>query len=182
MSLSDKSKEELLEVARMSISAAVRGDKVPDPEVSDEELNENRGAFVTIKTGGRLRGCIGYVLPVDKLCNVVSEVAKSAALNDPRFPPVSEDELDELEIDISVLTPAEEIKDVSEIEIGKHGLIVEKGGFKGLLLPQVAEEYNWDTVTFLEHTCYKAGLHKDAWKEPDAIIKVFSAEVFGEEK
>ena len=180
MSLTDESKEELLRIARESISAAVRGGTIPDFTVSNEELNENRGAFVTIKIGGNLRGCIGYTLPVDSLYKVVSEVAQSAALHDPRFPALTENELEEIDIDISALTPLEKIEDISEIEVGKHGLFIERAGFKGLLLPQVATEYGWDRITFLEHTCRKAGLPKDAWKKPDTIIRIFSADVFGE--
>lgn len=180
MSLSEESKRELLKIARESICSAVRGEDTPEFSVSDEELLEKRGAFVTIKKGGSLRGCIGYTMPVDCLYKIISEVAISSALSDPRFSPVTEDELEEIKIDISVLTPMEVIDNVSQIEVGKHGLYIEKGRYKGLLLPQVATEYNWDRVTFLEHTCYKAGLNKDAWKEPDIVIYVFSAEVFGE--
>ena len=181
MSLTDESKEELLRIARESISAAVRGGTIPDFTVSNEELNENRGAFVTIKIGGNLRGCIGYTLPVDSLYKVVSEVAQSAALYDPRFPALTENELEEIDIDISALTPLEKIEDISEIEVGKHGLFIERAGFKGLLLPQVATERGWDRTEFLEQTCFKAGLPRDAWKE-GATIEIFSAQVFGEEE
>ena len=108
------------------------------------------------------------------------EMAEAAALRDPRFPPVSPDELDDLEIEISVLTVPKEIHDINEIEVGKHGIIIERGFNSGLLLPQVATEYGWDRITFLEHTCRKAGLPPNAWKEKGTIIKIFSAEVFDE--
>ena len=180
MSLSDEEKEVLMDIAKESIRCAVMGEETPEFEISSDNLKENCGAFVTITKRGDLRGCIGYTLPLDSLYKIISEVAKSAALSDPRFPPMREDELNEIELDISVLSPLKEISDISEIEVGKHGLLIEKGGFKGLLLPQVAIEQNWDRIKFIEQTCYKAGLNKDAWKESDTIIKTFSAEVFGE--
>lgn len=182
MSLSDEEKEELMKIAKETIHCAVKGEKIPDFAIKNELLKENRGAFVTITKEGDLRGCIGYSFPVDSLYKVVSEVAQSAALHDPRFPPLTEEELNDIEIEISVLTPLEEVKDVSEIEVGKHGLLIEKYGYKGLLLPQVAAEYNWDREKFLEQTCYKAGLDRNAWKEPDTVIKKFSAEIFGQRK
>jgi len=182
MSLSDDEKEELMKIAKESIFRAVRGEKTPEFAVKSDILKEERGAFVTITKKGDLRGCIGYSFPVASLYKVVSEVAQSAALHDPRFPPLTEEELDDIEIEISVLSPLEEVKDISEIEVGKHGLVIERWGYKGLLLPQVATDYNWDRINFLEQTCYKAGLDKDAWKESDAVIKKFSAEVFGERK
>ena len=180
MSLTDEEKEELMDIAKESIRCAVLGEEIPDFNIRSEKLKENRGGFVTIKKEGNLRGCIGYSFPVDNLYKVISEVAVSAALHDPRFPALSEDELDDIDIDISVLSLLEEVSDVNEIEVGKHGLLIERGGFKGLLLPQVAIEYDCDRIKFLEQTCYKAGLDKDAWKEPDTVIKKFSAEVFGE--
>lgn len=182
MSLSNEEKEELMKIAKESIYCAVKGEKTPDFTVKSEQLKENRGAFVTITKEGNLRGCIGYSFPVDSLYKTVSEVAQSAALHDPRFPPLTEEELNDIEIEISVLSLLEEVKDISEIEVGKHGLLIERLGYKGLLLPQVATEYKWDRIKFLEQTCYKAGLEKNAWKESDTVIKIFSAEVFGERK
>ncbi|MDZ7262248.1 MAG: AmmeMemoRadiSam system protein A, partial [candidate division KSB1 bacterium] len=180
MGLSDDEKKQLLEIARTTIEHRVRGQEVPPVKVTSEILREKRGAFVTINKHGNLRGCIGYVLPYQPLYITIQEMAEAAALRDPRFPPVTPDELDDLEIEISVLTPVREIKDINEIEVGKHGIIIEKGGYSGLLLPQVATEYGWDRITFLEHTCNKAGLPKNAWKEKGTVIKIFSADVFGE--
>jgi len=108
-------------------------------------------------------------------------MAQAAAFNDPRFPPVREDELKSLDIEISALTPLKQIHDVGEIEVGRHGIYIVKGLRSGLLLPQVASEYKWDRTTFLEETCRKAGLRDDAWKDPDAQIFIFSAQVFSEE-
>jgi len=181
LGLTDEEKRQLLEIARITIEKRVKGEKVPPFTVTSERLREPRGAFVTIKKHGMLRGCIGYVLPVKPLYQAVREMAEAAALRDYRFPPVTPDELEELQIEISALTVPKEIKDIHEIEVGKHGIIIEKGSYSGLLLPQVATEYGWDRITFLEETCRKAGLPKDAWKDKDTRIMVFSAEVFGEE-
>jgi AmmeMemoRadiSam system protein A len=106
------------------------------------------------------------------------EMAQAAAFEDPRFPPLTQKELADLEIEISVLTPFRQVRDVTEIEVGKHGLFLERGGRSGLLLPQVATEYRWDRQTFLEHTCLKAGLPREAWQDPETRIYVFSAEIF----
>jgi len=182
MGLSESEKEYLLKLARQSIVNAVRGEQAPVPEMSTPVLAENRGAFVTIKKRGELRGCIGYIVAVKPLAETVCEMAQAAALRDPRFSPVSKDELDELELEISVLTPIQEVKDVNAIEVGKDGLIIKRGHFQGLLLPQVATEYGWDRETFLAQTCRKAGLPPDAWKQEDTEISSFRAEVFGENK
>ncbi len=181
MGLSEKEKEYLLKLARQSIVNAVLGRQAPVPEMSTPILAENRGAFVTIKKRGELRGCIGYILAVKPLTETICEMAQAAALRDPRFSPVTEDELDELELEISVLTPIQEVKDVNSIEVGKDGLIIRRGNLQGLLLPQVASEYGWDRETFLAQTCRKAGLPLDAWKLEDTEISAFRAEVFGEE-
>lgn len=181
MGLSEKEKEYMLNLARQSIVNAVLGRQAPVPEMITPVLEENRGAFVTIKKRGELRGCIGYILAVKPLAETICEMAQAAALRDPRFSPVTEDELDELELEISVLTPIQEVKDINSIEVGKDGLIIRRGNFQGLLLPQVATEYGWDRETFLAQTCQKAGLPPDAWKLEDTEISSFRAEVFGEE-
>jgi AmmeMemoRadiSam system protein B/AmmeMemoRadiSam system protein A len=180
LGLTNEDKRTLIELARKTIEARVKGQPFPKIEVSSPRLLEARGAFVTINKHGMLRGCIGYVLPIKPLWETVMEMAEAAALRDPRFPPVSPDELPDLEIEISVLTVPKEIQDIREIEVGKHGIIIERGFNSGLLLPQVATEYGWDRITFLEHTCRKAGLPPNAWKEKGTVIKIFSAEVFGE--
>jgi len=179
--LNKEEKQKILEVARLSIIEAVTGERQFLPNVTEDRLKENCGAFVTIKENGQLRGCIGYIQAVKPLYETVKDVAKSAAVNDYRFNPVTKDELDKLDLEISILTPLKKIKDISEIEVGKHGLYMKKGFNSGLLLPQVATEYNWDKETFLKETCRKAGLSQDAWKDKSTEIYTFSAEVFGEE-
>jgi AmmeMemoRadiSam system protein A len=180
--LNKEEKQKILEIARLSIIEAVTGKKQFLPNVAEDRLKENCGAFVTIKENGQLRGCIGYIQAVKPLYETVKDVAKSAAVNDYRFNPVGQDELDKLELEISVLTPLKKIRDISEIEVGKHGLYMKNGFNSGLLLPQVATENNWDKETFLKETCRKAGLSQDAWKDKSTEIYTFSAEVFGEEK
>lgn len=179
--LNKEEREKLMAIARSSIMGAVTGKKQPRPEITESRLKENCGAFVTIKKHGQLRGCIGYIQAVKPLYETVEDVAASAAVNDFRFSPVSKEELDELELEISVLTPFRRISDVKEIEVGKHGLYMKRGFNSGLLLPQVATEYGWDRDTFLDHTCMKAGLPTNAWKDKSTEIYIFSAEVFGEE-
>jgi len=181
LGLSKKDQEQLLEIAKKTIVCCVKGEPIPKFEVSSPKLLEKRGAFVTITKYGRLRGCIGSILPMKSLYQTVQEVAESAALHDPRFPPVRPDELEYLKVEISVLTVPQKIQSIDEIEVGKHGLIIRKGYSQGLLLPQVATDYGWDREEFLRATCRKAGLPTDAWKQPDTEIFVFSAEVFGEE-
>ncbi len=178
--LNKEEKKKLIEIARLSITEAVTGKKQFYPLVTEERLKENCGAFVTIKKHGELRGCIGYIIAVKPLHETVKDVARSAAINDFRFSPVTEKELDELELEISALTPLKRIKGIDEIEVGKHGLYMKSGFNSGLLLPQVATEYNWDKETFLQHTCMKAGLPTDAWKDKSTEIYVYSAEVFSE--
>jgi AmmeMemoRadiSam system protein A len=129
-----------------------------------------------------LRGCIGYIQPVRPLYLTVQEMAEAAALQDPRFTPVTEGELETLGIEISALTPLRKIKSVDEIQVGLHGIYMKKDYFSGLLLPQVATEYGWDRTTFLEHTCMKAGLPTNAWKDKDAEIYIFAADIFSEQE
>jgi AmmeMemoRadiSam system protein B/AmmeMemoRadiSam system protein A len=168
----------LLEFARGVISAHCRGEELPEPEVSSEVLNEPRGAFVTLRKQGKLRGCIGHIRAREPLVKAVAEMAKAAAFQDPRFPPVSAEELDSLALEISVLTPLRQISDVEEIQVGVHGIYLKRGGNSGLLLPQVATESGWDRSTFLRHTCKKAGLKENAWKDKKTEIYIFSADIF----
>jgi AmmeMemoRadiSam system protein A len=139
------------------------------------------GAFVTLHLRGILRGCIGHVEPSGPLIEVIARCAAGAATSDPRFPPVTASEVHELEIEISILGPLEAVTSLEEIEIGRHGLVVEKGWGRGLLLPQVASERKWTPATFVAETCHKAGLPRDAWKK-GATVWRFEAEVFGESK
>jgi AmmeMemoRadiSam system protein B/AmmeMemoRadiSam system protein A len=176
--LTEEDKRLLHRIARRAIEDVARGKPLPESTVESGALMEKRGAFVTLKKRGRLRGCIGYMKGIKPLCQTIKEMAMAAAFHDPRFKPVTEAELPDLEIEISVLTPMKRIKDVEEIEVGKHGIFIEKGYKSGLLLPQVAVEYEWDRETFLEHCCLKAGLARDAWKDGKTRICTFSAEVF----
>ena len=176
--LTETEKRILHQIARRAIEDVARGKPVPEFTVDSQALKEMKGVFVTLKKRGQLRGCIGYTKGVKSLYKIVGEMAAAAAFHDPRFNPVTEAELSDLEIEISVLTPMKRIKDVEEIEVGKHGILIERGFHSGLLLPQVATEYGWGRKTFLEHTCLKAGLSKDAWKDEDTRICTFSAEVF----
>ena len=180
MGLNQKEKEELLRIARTTIEKKVKGEAIPKFHTDSQILKETRGAFVTINKNGNLRGCIGTFVADKPLYEVVEEMAISAATRDPRFPAVNESELDKLELEISVLTPLRKIDNVEEIEVGKHGIYIIKGYNRGVLLPQVATEYGWDRITFLEHTCNKAMLPKNAWKEDDTQIYIFSAQIFHE--
>lgn len=152
--------------------------EVPEFKIDSPVLKESRGAFVTITKKGQLRGCVGYIEGRGPLHKTVEEMAEAAAFKDPRFAPVSEKEIPDLEFEISVLTPLRRLADISEIEVGKHGLYIKKGWYSGLLLPQVATEYGWNPQTFLEHTCQKAGLPENAWKDKSAEIYIFSADIF----
>lgn len=171
----------LVSLARRSMEAELAGHWPPPLEFSSPALKTESGAFVTLEKRGALRGCIGHVLAYKPLEQTVMEMAVQAAFHDPRFPPVTADELDGLTVEISVMSPLKEVKDVSMIEVGTHGLVVRSGGRSGLLLPQVATDYGWDRETFLQHTCAKAGLPPEAWKDEGVTILSFTAEVFGEE-
>lgn len=178
LGLNEEEKKTLHQIAKTVIENKARGKTVPDFKVESPVLKENRGAFVTIHKKGQLRGCIGYIEGHGPLHKTIEEMAEAAAFRDPRFTPVKEKELPELELEISVLTPLKKIKDMNEIEVGKHGIYIKKGWYSGLLLPQVATEYGWDRQTFLEHTCQKAGLPSNTWKEKDTEIYIFSADIF----
>ena len=175
--LSEDERRELREIAWRAIEGKVTTGEAPPVGAASERLATKRGVFVTIKKHGQLRGCIGYIEPVEALAKAVSTMAVAAATGDPRFPPVSERELPELSYEITVLTPLRRIDDPEEIQVGTHGLYIKMGGHAGLLLPQVAVEYGWDREEFLEHTCEKAGLPRDAWRE-GAEIYVYSGEIF----
>ena len=147
----------------------------------DETLRRPAGAFVTLRTKrGDLRGCIGSIRAIEPLYRAVASSAMSAAFHDPRFFPVRADEMAMLELEISVMGPIEQVRDVEEIEVGRDGLIISRGRYAGLLLPQVATEYGWDRQTFLDQTCIKAGLEPGAWRSEQTRIEKFAAEVFGE--
>ena len=183
MGLSKAEKNKLLEIAGKTIENRLTGEKIPEFQPGESSaLNEKRGAFVTLQKHGQLRGCIGYIEARKPLYKTIEEMAQAAAFNDPRFPPLIREELKDLSIEISVLTPLREIKDINKIETGVHGIYLIKGFYSGLLLPQVATQYKWDRLTFLKETCHKAGLPSNAWKDKDARIYIFSADIFGEDE
>ncbi len=168
----------LLRLAHDSIQSSL-GDRELDLTPPSPHLAEPRGAFTTLHLGERLRGCIGYVTPIDSLYKTVADTARAAAFDDPRFEPVTLTEVTDLKVEISVLSLPQPIRP-DEVVIGKHGLIVSHGNRRGLLLPQVSIEWEWDRDTFLAQTCLKAGLPPDAWQH-GAEFQGFTAEVFGED-
>ncbi len=175
----------LLKLARDAIAAHFT-QKEPNIAEYKAKFNQPSGVFVTLKKNGELRGCIGYPLPIYPLWQAVMKAAVAAAFQDPRFLPLKEDELNEIKVEVSVLSQPELIKAdtpkdfFKQIKIGEHGLIIEYRFNSGLLLPQVATEYNWDAATFLRHLCLKAGLPEYAWKEKGVKIYRFTAQVFSE--
>ncbi len=176
--LSIKEKEELKSIAKLAVEKHVRGEEYTVSSERSVALNEERGAFVTLKVRGRLRGCIGVFDPEKPLFEVVREMAVAACSTDSRFNPVTEDELKEIEVEISALTPMKRVTDLEDIEVGRHGLYVVKGLLRGVLLPQVATEHGFDRDTFLDETCIKAGLYEGAWREGETEVYTFEAEVF----
>ncbi len=178
--LTTEEKTALLKVARNAINKALGNPALEDESFDSSIFHEKRGAFVTLHNNGALRGCIGFVLAYKPLIDTVREMAVAAALRDPRFAPIDSRELSTLNIEISALSPLHHVEDIAEINVGEHGLYIKQGHNSGLLLPQVAAEYEWDRLTFLQQTCRKAGLREDAWEQDDAVIKIFSAQVFGE--
>jgi AmmeMemoRadiSam system protein A len=168
----------LLQLARDAIVAHVTRQRAPAPPL-EGVLALDAGAFVTVHISGELRGCIGHVEMDEPLGRVITRCAVAACSADPRFPPVTAEEVGRMDIELSILGQLEAIADPADITIGRHGLIVERSGQRGLLLPQVATEWNWDRETFLAHTCRKAGLPSDAWKNGARLWR-FEAEVFGE--
>ncbi|WP_135663001.1 AmmeMemoRadiSam system protein A [Halorhabdus rudnickae] len=171
----------LLEHTRSIVGAAARDDQPPDPPVLPV-LDEERGVFVTLKQDGELRGCIGRPQPERVLTEALEAAATGAATSDPRFSPLLPDEIEDVTISVSVLTPPEFCShlDPDAIEVGRDGLIVSDGRRSGLLLPQVAVEQNWTAEGFLRGTTRKAGLPPDAWRTEEVIVKRFSAQVFAE--
>ncbi|HDQ03776.1 MAG TPA: AmmeMemoRadiSam system protein A [Deltaproteobacteria bacterium] len=178
MELTQKEKDFLLDIVKKTIAAKVNSKEMPKLTVESKALNKKSGAFVTIKKSGHLRGCIGYIKAVKPLWETVQEMAVAAAFHDPRFPSLKPEELPDLTVEISVLSPLKQIEEIDAIKVGIHGLYLMRGYNSGLLLPQVAIEQGWDRETFLRETCYKAGLPPDAWKEKETKIFVFSADYF----
>ncbi len=175
---SAEQRKTLLKLARRSIEHYLKTGERINVEVSDPGLYKERGAFVTLKERGNLRGCIGHIIGDTPLCEVVANMAVEAAVGDPRFPAVKLDELPDIEIEISVLTPLKKLEDINDIKIGRDGLLLRRGHFSGLLLPQVPVEFGWNREEFLQHLAMKAGLNPDMWKGSE--LYRFSAEVFSE--
>jgi len=181
--LGETSRAEILRIARECLVAAVRGE--PEPRISSEDpaLGGEGGCFVTYKTGGMLRGCIGCFESPAPLYRTVAEYARASALSDPRFSGnrISPDELDDVHIEVSVLSPRESIQDPLSIELGVHGIYVQRGGRSGCFLPQVATDHGMSKEQFLSECCAgKAGLSPDAWRDPETEVQVFTAEIVAE--
>ncbi len=181
--LSPAEQKELMDIAWRSIRHTIRGE---DDERSHEQpksfnpesiLSQPAGAFVSLYNNGELRGCLGLIVSETSLAETVSQLAGRSATEDPRFPAVTKNELDDIQVEISVLSPLREISSIEEIQVGKHGLFIVAGMYRGLLLPQVAVKYRWNTIRFLEETCVKAGLPRDQWKHAETNIYIFSAEI-----
>ena len=175
-----------LQLARGAIEYAIG--KKPKPALARTPVfNDKRGVFVTLTRHGQLRGCIGFPYPVMPLGDAIEDAAVAAATGDPRFPPVRKDEFSSVRLEVTILTvpiplEVEPCKRPEKIEVGKHGLIVRGRGTSGLLLPQVATEYCWDSPTFLDHTCIKAGLPEQSWMTPNVEVLAFEGQIFTEQE
>jgi len=179
--LTDEEKIILLKTARLSIESKLFNQNANYPKPT-EVLSLCCGAFVSLHINDKLRGCIGYIQAIKPLIETIKEMARSAAFNDPRFTPLAESEVGNIDIEISVLSPMQKIDDINEIKVGVHGIMVRREMYSGLLLPQVAIQYGWEREEFLSHTCQKAGLPSNCWKLNDIEIEVFSAIVFNEQE
>ncbi len=175
---SPEDRQALRAIAHDAIAAKLDGKPYSLPKNLPAKFLEPRGAFVTLKRNGHLRGCIGRIVSNDPLAATIAEMAQAAAFEDPRFPPLDPSEFPSVALEISVLTPPAPIASIRNITVGVHGLIMRNGLHSGLLLPQVPTEYGWDKITFLEETCAKAGLQQNCWKDPATRMETFSAEVF----
>ena len=177
-----KEEQQAIDLVRWTLNSYVKGlSNVTQPELTDPYFYEKSGVFVTLKKNGMLRGCIGVIVPVDILARNIITSTRNSAQNDHRFPPVRLEEVDELDIEISILSPPKESK-LEDIEIGKHGLIVEGGDKSAIYLPQVAPEQGWTFDQWLDSLCEKATLPTRYWKEKEARFRTFTAQVFHEKK
>lgn len=182
--MNDTQKQTLLKIARDTVEAVITSGTVPRPESDDSELNAHCGCFVTLKNQDRLRGCIGQFTSEKPLVELVVEMAKASATCDPRFfaDPLNADELEQLDVEISVLSPLERTDEPLSLRLGVDGIYIKKGCVSGCFLPQVATETGWSKEEFLSYCCaHKAGLPADAWKDPATEVYLFTAEVFGSE-
>lgn len=183
MDLTHEEKKILIKTARTSIESIFNGNKPEPPDYeSHPVLMSKAGAFVTLTIGGDLRGCIGYIISENPLFETVWDAAQSAAISDPRFSPLNENELDKIEIEISVLSEPYPMKNYEEIELGKHGLICSEMGRRGLLLPQVPIEHGMTKEDFLTAICRKTGIPEDLWQKKVLNIDLFTANVFSEKE
>lgn len=177
----------LIELARNAINSVFDNSDFMISEELRLKFSSNYGVFVTLHKHGKLRGCIGYPVSSMPLYEALVSAAKSAAFQDPRFVPLSKDEFAKVDIEVSVLTEPSRIEAqdpediIKNVKVGRDGLIIRNDGFSGLLLPQVASEYGWAAEEFLRHTCNKAGLHEEAWYEPESRLYTFQAQVFNED-
>ena len=177
-SLTENEKQILLVTARESIRSHLEKRRGIYPEVTGKIMTA-LGSFVTIHINGNLRGCIGHILPVKALVEDIKTLARESAFHDPRFPALIQEELELIDIEISVLSPLE-LSSPDKVIVGKHGIIMKNAYNSGVLLPQVPIEQGWNREEFLTHTCYKAGMNGDCWKDPGTQIEIFTAVVFGE--
>jgi len=181
--MDEKDKKILLQIARKSVESAITGisNDQTQIEITSPELKRKKGAFVTLRTQGRLRGCIGRMVSDNPLHKLVSGIAASAAMDDPRFNQIEPSELEYLEIEISVLSHLKKVEDPLDFELGRHGIYVKKGPANGCFLPQVATDTGWTKEEFLSQCCHsKAGLSPDAWKEKDVEVYIFTSEIISE--
>ncbi|MBD1399076.1 AmmeMemoRadiSam system protein A [Pelovirga terrestris] len=178
--ITDTAAQVLLNIARTAIAHEINQQSFNPPPREEQSLNERAGCFVTLKMNGQLRGCIGNFQSRRPLFQEVALMAAAAATQDPRFSPLTKPELDQIHLEITILSPLEKISGPDDITIGEHGIYLEHGINRGVLLPQVATEHQWDALTFLRQTCNKAGLSADMWQAPDAEIYRFSGEIIAE--
>jgi AmmeMemoRadiSam system protein A len=182
--MDEAQKKILLKIARDTVEAVITGKPVPQPKSDDTELNAHCGCFVTLKNQGQLRGCIGRFTSDEPLVELVVEMAKASATGDPRFleDPIKADELEQLDIEISVLSPLQRTSEPLSLRLRTDGIYIKRGCVSGCFLPQVATETGWSKEEFLSYCCaHKAGLDADAWKDPQTEVYLFTADVFGSE-
>ncbi|MBN2455298.1 MAG: AmmeMemoRadiSam system protein A [Sedimentisphaerales bacterium] len=180
--MNESQQQTLLKVARDTVEAVIKHKPIPKPSTDDRQLNEHCGCFVTLKNQDKLRGCIGQFTSDKPFIELICDIAKASATGDPRFfaYPITADELDQLDMEISVLSPLKRTDDPLSLRLGTDGIYIKRAGASGCFLPQVATETSWGKEEFLSYCCaHKAGLAADAWKEPETEVYLFTAEVFG---
>lgn len=180
--ISSQMQNDLLAWARLTLETYLKNSSLPKPGDLAEKFSQEVGAFVTLHNHGELRGCIGRIISSDPLWKTIQEMAIAAATEDSRFYALCFEELSQIDIEISVLSPFKIIESIHEIQVGTHGIMIRQGSRSGLLLPQVATEQGWNREEFLANACLKAGLSVEAWKDAATKIEIFSAQVFGELK